>query len=182
MKKVLIVGLMLLMPCVGGALTMCVRDDSLVVSLDQSIGGSGNGHNAAEMLWWTDFSYGRIYGEATCLSEAEGGKPSGSQGVITNSNGEKLSQDIPAGLKNKDADGNDRGYCWCRMTHPASSRWVFSNSYSASNCASTCADLCGSSPRATPLCAGGCSGRSANDVPGDGSHGKNAVFVMGCLT
>ncbi len=39
MKKVLIVGLMLLMPCVGGALTMCVRDSSLVVSLDQSIGG-----------------------------------------------------------------------------------------------------------------------------------------------
>ena len=143
MKKVLIVGLMLLMPCVGGALTMCVRDDSLVVSLDQSIGGSGNGHNAAEMLWWTDFSYGRIYGEATCLSEAEGGKPSGSQGVITNSNGEKLSQDIPAGLKNKDADGNDRGYCWCRMTHPASSRWVFNDLNPASRCASHCAYSCG---------------------------------------
>ena len=144
MQKVLIVGLMLLMPCVGGALTMCVRDSSLVVSLDQSIGGTTNGNNASEMLWWTDFSYGRIYGEATCLSEAEGGKPSGSQGVITNSNGKMLSQDIPAGLKNKDADGNDRGYCWCRMTHPASSRWVFNRSDSASNCASDCARSCGS--------------------------------------
>ena len=143
MKKVLIVGLMLLMPCVGGALTMCVRDSSLVVSLDQSIGGTTNGNNASEMLWWTEFSYGRIYGEATCLSEAEGGKPSGSMGVITNSNGEKLSQDIPAGLKNKDADGNDRGYCWCRMTHPAYSRWVFDNSSSASRCASNCANDCG---------------------------------------
>ena len=43
----------------------------------------------------------------------------------------------------KDADGNDRGYCWCRMTHPASSRWVFNNSNSASNCASNCANNCG---------------------------------------
>lgn len=142
MKKVLIVGLMLLMPCVGGALTMCVRDSSLVVSLDQSIDGITNGKNASEMLWWTEFSYGRIYGEATCLSEAEGGKPSGSQDVITNSNGEMLSQDIPAGLKYKDADGNDRGYCWCRMTHPASSRWVFNYSYSASDCAFSCANNC----------------------------------------
>ena len=147
MQKVLIVGLMLLMPCVGGALTMCVRDSSLVVSLDQSIGGTTNGNNASEMLWWTEFSYGRIYGEATCLSEAEGGKPSGSMGVITNSNGEMLSQDIPAGLKNKDADGNDRGYCWCRMTHPAYSRWVFNSSYSASNCASDCAYNCGFNAR-----------------------------------
>ena len=155
MKKVLIVGLMLLMPCVGGALTMCVRDSSLVVSLDQSIGGTTNGNNASEMLWWTEFSYGRIYGEATCLSEAEGGKPSGSMGVITNSNGEKLSQDIPAGLKNKDADGNDRGYCWCRMTHPASSRWVFDTSSSASTCASNCAIYCGARARDNAALRGG---------------------------
>ena len=143
MQKVLIVGLMLLMPCVGDALTMCVRDDSLVISLDKSFQGTDFGHNASEMLWWVDFSYGRIYGEATCLSEAEGGKPSGAMGVITNSNGKMLSQDIPAGLKNTDADGNDRVYCWCRMTHPASSRWVFDSSYYASVCASGCAADCG---------------------------------------
>ena len=145
MKKILFVLLMMIIPCVGGALTMCVRDSSLVVSLDQSIGGSTSGHNAAEMLWWAEFSYGRIYGEATCLSEAEGGKPSGSMGVITNVDGVKLSQDLPAGLKNKDADGNDRGYCWCRMMHPAYSRWVFYYSSSASNCASYCASSCGRS-------------------------------------
>ena len=155
MKKVLIVGLMLLMPCVGGALTMCVRDSSLVVSLDQSIGGTGNGYSVAEMLWWTNFSYGRIYGEATCLSEAEGGKPSGSMGVIINSNGEMLSQDIPAGLKNKDADGNDRGYCWCKMTHPAYSHWVFGKSYSASGCASYCANCCGENAQGNAALRGG---------------------------
>ena len=142
MKKVLFAFLLLLIPCVGGALTMCVRDSSLVVSLDQSINGSANGNNASEMVWWAEFSYGRIYGEATCLSAAEGGKPSGSMGVITNADGVMLSQDVPSGLKNKDADGNDRGYCWCRMTHPASSRWVFNDSRSASDCASNCAYYC----------------------------------------
>ena len=142
MKKILIIIMLALVPCVGGALTMCVRDSSLVVSLDQSINGSTNGNNASEMVWWAEFSYGRIYGEATCLSAAEGGKPSGSMGVYTNADGVMLSQDVPSGLKNKDADGNDRGYCWCRMTHPASSRWVFNNSNSASNCASNCANNC----------------------------------------
>ena len=82
MKQILITMICVLAPCVGGALTMCVRDSSLVVSLDQSIGGSSYSHNASEMLWWTEFSYGRIYGEATCLSEAEGGKPSGSMGEM----------------------------------------------------------------------------------------------------
>ena len=144
MKKVLIVGLMLLMPCVGGALTMCVRDSSLVVSLDQSIGGSTNGNNASEMLWWTEFSYGRIYGVSTCLSAAEGGKPSGGQGSYKNDKGQMLPQDEAlAGRTGQDADGNDRGYCWCKMTHPASSRWVFAYSNSASLCASDCAAYCG---------------------------------------
>ena len=149
MKKVLFAFLLLLIPCVGGALTMCVRDSSLVVSLDQSINGSANGNNASEMVWWAEFSYGRIYGEATCLSAAEGGKPSGSMGVITNADGVMLSQDVPSGLKNKDADGNDRGYCWCKMTHPAYSRWVFYYSYSASACASDCANYCGIHARYT---------------------------------
>ncbi len=143
MKKLSVIIMMILIPCVGGALTMCVRDSSLVVSLDQSINGPKTGQNAAEMLWWTEFSYGRIYGEATCLSEAEGGKAS-SLGATTNSNGEKLSQDIPAGLKNTDADGNERRYCWCRMTHPASSLWVFSDDrVSAAACASSCVARCG---------------------------------------
>lgn len=144
MKKLLVIIMMILIPCVGGALTMCVRDSSLVVSLDGSIGGISSSSNASEMLWWAEFSYGRIYGEATCLSEADGGKPSGGSGVNTNADGVVLSRDIPAGLTNKDADGNDRIHCWCRMTHPASSLWTFYHGYSsASSCASFCARDCG---------------------------------------
>ena len=155
MKKLLVIIMMILIPCVGGALTMCVRDSSLVVSLDQSIAGTSSGKNVSEMLWWVEFLYGRIYGEATCLSAAEGGKPDGSQFAITNSNGEMLSQNIPAGLKGKDADGNDRIHCWCRMTHPAYSRWVFVHSGSVSTCMANCALNCSERVQSYAACRSG---------------------------
>ena len=39
---------------------------------------------------------------------------------------------------------DDNKYCWCKMTTPAVSRWVFNNStyMSASDCAQTCAYYC----------------------------------------
>ena len=148
MKKViyLLVGVLLSLPSV--ATEMCARNDTIVIPLDSNVGGSSSGYSAAEATWWAVFSYGRIYGVSTCLSAAEGGKPSGSQGSYTNDKGQMLPQDEAlAGRTGKDADGNDRGYCWCKMTHPASSRWVFYYSYSASLCASTCADSCGRNAR-----------------------------------
>ncbi|MFQ6730074.1 MAG: hypothetical protein ACLRFK_03450 [Alphaproteobacteria bacterium] len=144
MKKViyLLVGVLLSLPAI--ATEMCARNDTIVIPLDSNVGGSSNGNSAAEATWWTIFSYGRIYGISTCLSAAEGGKPSGSMGVYTNDKGQMLPQDEAlAGRSGQDAEGNDRGYCWCKMTHPASSRWVFFSSSSASNCASNCANYCG---------------------------------------
>ena len=39
--------------------------------------------------------------------------------------------------------GDDNGYCWCKMTSPAVSRWVFSNALSSgSYCAMNCANVC----------------------------------------
>ncbi len=125
------------------ATEMCARNDTVVIPLDSNVNGTSNGYNAAEATWWAIFNYGRIYGLATCLSAAEGGKPSGSMGVYTNADGKMLPQDEAlAGRTGKDADGNDRGYCWCKMTHPAYSRWVFNGSNSASVCASNCAYNC----------------------------------------
>ncbi len=146
MKKViyLLVGVLLSLPSV--ATEMCARNDTIVIPLDSNVGGSYNGSNGAEHTWWTIFSYGRIYGLSTCLSAAEGGTPSGGMGSYTNIDGNMLPQDEAlAGRTGQDPDGNDRVYCWCKMTHPASSRWVFNNSRSASACASTCADYCGGS-------------------------------------
>ena len=137
MKKILIMMICVLVPCVGGALTMCVRDSAMVVSLDSAVGGSGYKQNASEMVWSATFPYGTIYGEATCLSAADGTPSENTMGVYTNSKGEML----PRGdVFTQRLDG---GYCWCRMTHPAYSRWVFDYSDSASNCASRCARNCG---------------------------------------
>ena len=137
MKNVLVVSLMLLMPCVANALDMCVRDSAMVVSLDPAVGGSSYKSNASEMTWSVTFSYGTIYGEATCLSDADGTPSENTMGVYTNSKGEMLPNDDTF------VQRKDGGHCWCRMTHPASSRWVFNYSYSASYCASACANYCG---------------------------------------
>ena len=138
MQKVLIVSLMLLMPCVGGALDMCVRDSAMVVSLDPAVKGAGGKHNVSEMTWAAVFSYGTIYGEATCLSDADGKPSENTVGIYTNSKGEMLPNDDTF------VQRKDGGRCWCRMTHPASSRWVFYISYSnPSACASSCARDCG---------------------------------------
>ena len=141
MKRVLFILVMMMIPCVGGALTMCVRDSATVVSLDPAVGGTGYKQNAAEMVWSTTFPYGTIYGEATCLSDADGTPSENTMGVYTNSKGEMLP------LRNEFSGQRNGGKCWCRMTHPASSRWVFYSSYSASDCASDCAYYCGSNAR-----------------------------------
>ena len=133
------------------AQTMCVRDKSLVISLDKNTGGTGSGSNASEMIWWTDFSYGRIYGEATCLSAAEGlGRTAGTGAYYGVEEYATTPITAEAGLNGKDANGDERKYCWCRATHPVSSRWVFNGLRpSASECASWCAYLCGSNVQAS---------------------------------
>ena len=142
MKKIILILCLVSFPAV--ATEMCARNDTIVIPLDSTVGGTSSSYNATESMWWAIFDYGRIYGVSTCLSAAEGGKPSGSMGVYTNDKGQMLSQeDALAGRSGQDADGNDRIYCWCKMTHPAYSRWVFISSYSASNCASYCATHCG---------------------------------------
>ena len=150
MKKLFFI-LSLIVPAIATAQTMCVRDKSLVISLDKGVGGTGSGSNASEMIWWTDFSYGRIYGEATCLSAAEGLGRTVTMGAYYGVE-EYATTPITAevGLNGKDDNGNERKYCWCRATHPVSSRWVFNGLRpSASECASWCAYLCGSNVQAS---------------------------------
>ncbi len=166
MKRILIlVGLFL--PLSVGAMTMCTRDRSLVISLDPSINGTSYDKNNSEWKWWVDFSYGRVYGDATCLSAAEGlGRTTGQGAYYGVEDYAKTTITAEPALSGLDADGNERMYCWCKMTHPASSRWVFNNANaSASACVSMCSDYCGCNVRAAPRCAGACLGRLAFDVP-----------------
>ena len=132
------------MPLCAIATDMCARDDTMVLIFDPQVKGNAQGNNGAEWRWWTEFPYGRVAGEATCLSAAEGlGRTTG-QGVyygIDEYANTFITAD--AGLNGLDADGNERKYCWCKMTHPVSSRWVFhENSSSASSCVNNCVRAC----------------------------------------
>ena len=129
MKKYIIAVLILFIPCVTYALTMCARDNSLVISLDPRVVGANKtvAYNS-EYLWSVGFSYGTLVGEATCLSANEV---------------ERDLKDIPKGLHGKDNTSTDRLYCYCRMTHPALSGWGGSNIFASSqDCMNNCAAYC----------------------------------------
>ena len=122
-------------PMVAHATTMCATDDTIAVVLDPTIDGSTNAYNADLFEWNTTFSYGTVFGIATCVDTA------GS------------SNQVVAELKSSDgtvATGGERSgrYCWCQMTHPARSRWVFRDAYgSVDDCRSGCAVYCGGNVR-----------------------------------
>ena len=140
--KNLFVILFAILPIVATAQTMCVRDNSLVISLDVSILGTNYGANASESIWWSDFSYGRIYGESTCLSLDEGlGQTSTGAYYGADEFANTLITAEP-GLSGLDANGNERTYCWCRLTHPATSAWTLKENLSQ-RCSTNCATACG---------------------------------------
>lgn len=117
------------LPMVAHATTMCATDDTIAVVLDPMIGGSNYSFNADLFEWNTTFSYGTVFGIATCVDTA------GS------------SNQVVAELKSSDgtvATGGERSgqYCWCQMTHPARSRWVFRG---FGNCRHDCVIECGTS-------------------------------------
>ena len=156
-----------LLPICANATDMCARDDTMVLVFDKDIGGSGSGSNATEWTWWVNFAYGRIAGDATCLSAAEGlGRTSGQGAYYGTGDYSKTFIEAESGLKGTDSDGNDRKYCWCKMTHPVSSRWVFTRATlippRVHRIARTTAVTTSTT---TPRCAGACLGRSASDVP-----------------
>ena len=125
-----ILGLMLFaIPAV--AVSVCAKDSVVTVVLDPSINGNSYTHNNSTGTWKTVFSYGNVSGISTCTSTA----PSGSMGTT------KTSEGTPLNATGGETAGQ---YCWCKMTHPMSSLWAFSNDFgSASDCASDCTTRCG---------------------------------------
>lgn len=142
--KRLILLFFILAPMWANAQTMCVRDKSLVISLVSGIQGTGYGHNPSEWIWWVDFPYGRIYGDATCLSAEEGlGRTTGQGAYYGTDDYAKTPITAEAGLSGTDANGNDRKYCWCRATHPVSSLWVLQSGMTDANtCITNCSLYC----------------------------------------
>ena len=125
MKKIIILICMIFVPAIVFGATMCAKNNTLVVALDSSVGGSTYTQDNANSKWTTTFAYGIVKGVSACTSFS-----GGSQGNTT---------------KNEITRGERNGrYCWCRLTHPVSSLWAFNYDYgSASNCASNCTYACG---------------------------------------
>jgi hypothetical protein len=138
--------ILMLFSVAARAQTMCVRDSSLVLSLDGGVTGEGIGGNRDENIWWVDFSYGRVYGESTCLSVKESlGQTNSGAYYGVNEYANTPIQAI-AGLNGFDDEGTERKQCWCRLTHPAVSLWVLGRSHGASgacptNCINDCANF-----------------------------------------
>ena len=142
MKKILIL-LCLMIPTINiaHAATMCVKNDTISVVLDPAIGDSTNstyGYSTAASTWWTAFPYGTIHGISACLSSNYGQSLGGSVAQLSDTNPD-------TGESARVVGGETNGlHCWCKMTHPAVSRWVFFNSSSSlAECAGNCASHCG---------------------------------------
>ncbi|MCQ2582257.1 MAG: hypothetical protein MJ170_04805 [Alphaproteobacteria bacterium] len=94
--------------------------------IDPTIAGTTYTHDAGAMTWKTVFPYGNVSGVAVCNDT------SGSFAVSS------TTEQVETGGK----------MCWCKMTHPAASNWVFGAAYSSSSdCAGDCANNCGGSIR-----------------------------------
>ena len=144
MKKYIIATILFFVPCIAYAITMCARDDSLVVALNYEVDGTSNSYNPSEFTWRADFPYGTLLGEATCLARNENGLGGGIGSPYIFQSGNMLSYDIPKALHGSN-NGYTRGNCWCRITHPALSRWVFLREYAVNSgnlCTTNCAHDC----------------------------------------
>lgn len=113
-----------------------------VNDLDPEINGvhSDFDWDASAMTWISKFPYGYITGDATCVSEAEYGQSAGSL-----SGAYVVDNNFTAGLTGNDSNGNDRNLCFCRMSEPEKSKWLFLSSNLNPNCSSSCALSCAAS-------------------------------------
>lgn len=130
MKKLIISGLIAMFCASADATTMCATDDTLAIVLDPVINGTAHSYNTDLFEWSATFSYGTVWGIATCVDTS--GTSNTAVEELRDSNGEI-------------ATGGERTgkYCWCQLSHPAKSRWVFRSAYSSvAVCRSNCANYC----------------------------------------
>lgn len=152
-KTAKIIGIMIMLTNSAFGATMCVKDDVMSIVLDPGIGSTTTatyGYSTAESTWWTAFSYGTIRGISACLSSNYGQSLGGYVAQLSDTNPDTNESARVVG-------GETNGlHCWCKMTHPAVSLWVFNVSYSsADECAGYCADGCGSRARYSSALRGG---------------------------
>ncbi len=96
-----------------------------ITTVDKSESGTSYSSNSTAKTWYTQFSYGTISGVSTCVATS-----ATSVGTVKPAN--TFSEFDTSGM-----------YCWCKMTAPAQSGWVYYSSMgTAQPCESVCASQC----------------------------------------
>ena len=154
MKKLSLILALIMVASNANATQMCARRDTTVIPLDGIPGGKNvNGktywNDRWEWVWYAQFEYGRVYGAATCLSVQDVRDIQGDQS-LTNYVSTLVTDEDEIQGRDEYYNGDDtnteyeRKFCYCKLTHPMSSRWVFRYSYNATNCSLDCANSCAS--------------------------------------
>ena len=121
---------------------ICRKNNTLVILLSKSTNGQSATSDASDKTWSVTFNYttmsvqsrtsSSISGEAAC-NEISGSANTPNTALITSVTDEGTN-------------------CWCSMTAPAISYWVFNQTYGTSAaCASGCAAACASSVNTSTL-------------------------------
>lgn len=108
------------------ATTMCANNNTVAVVLDPTIGGIG--HSYGTGTWSVIFTYGTIYGISACINH------SGQYGLA-----ESMLKDTNNNITNIVVGSETYGNkCWCKMTHPKISKWVYVGQANCSSCSNAC--------------------------------------------
>ena len=141
MRKAFVVLLFALLLPLSANAAMCPTG---TYAFDPDVEPTNYTYSAANMTWEVTAPYGTLSGIAVCNST------SGSWASAT-------STDFPTGTSGV--------YCWCKMTSPATSAWVYLSGYSsASVCDSDCAHACGGYVRSSSGFRGGVFGSACCDA------------------
>ena len=120
------------------------------IILDPSVAGNENGmtYNAENKTWSVVFSYGTVSGIATC-----------------NSTSGTYATAYPEYNFDNDHASSEGVFCWCRMTSPVRSAWVFTipdHFGTSGECKLGCAGYCGYYFDGAPTFRGGVFGSAGN--------------------
>ncbi|MBR5625161.1 MAG: hypothetical protein IKW67_00040 [Alphaproteobacteria bacterium] len=136
MGKIIFSILFCVVPMIANATDMCARDNVTVLAFDPQVGCVSRGNNKAEFSWWAQMSYGYVAGESTCLSQTEVNQKS-----------------FSPGLSGVDANGENRIFCYCRISHPVVSGWGQRYKHpDPTSCTNSCYNYCNSTSGGPSFC------------------------------
>ncbi len=128
MKNIIISAIIFITGTTAYATTICGADDTIAIILDPEIGGTSGSSNSSTKEFYVAFPYGTLWGISTCAETP--GTQNMAIDELRDSNGRLVT-----------GGENSGSHCWCKMTHPAASNWVYFADF-ATTCHIFCASTC----------------------------------------